>query len=172
MIIQIKFAHSSPFRLLILKMQMFTLAISRLTISNLPRFMDLASQVPMQFCSLQHQTLLPSPVTSTTRHCFLVGLVSLFFLELFLHSSPVAYWAPTDLGSSSFNVLSFSSSYCLWCSQAKNTEVVVHTFCSGPRFVITLHHTHLSQVALHGRSYIFIGLHKAVIHVISLVSFL
>ena len=30
-----------------------------------------------------------------------------FFLELFLHWSPVAYWAPTDLGSSSFSVLSF-----------------------------------------------------------------
>ena len=30
-----------------------------------------------------------------------------FFLELFLHWSPVAYWAPTDLGSSSFSILSF-----------------------------------------------------------------
>ena len=27
--------------------------------------------------------------------------------ELFLHSSPVAYWAPADLGSSSFSVISF-----------------------------------------------------------------
>ena len=31
----------------------------------------------------------------------------LFFLELFLHWSPVAYWAPTNLESSSFSVLSF-----------------------------------------------------------------
>ena len=30
-----------------------------------------------------------------------------FFLELFLHWSPVAHWAPTNLGSSSFSVLSF-----------------------------------------------------------------
>ena len=30
-----------------------------------------------------------------------------FFPELCLHWSPVAYWAPTDLGSSSFIVLSF-----------------------------------------------------------------
>ena len=30
-----------------------------------------------------------------------------FFLELFLHWSPVAYWVPTKLGSSSFCVLSF-----------------------------------------------------------------
>ena len=29
------------------------------------------------------------------------------FLELFLHSSPVACWAPTDLGSLSFSVISF-----------------------------------------------------------------
>ena len=63
---------------------------------------------PMQYCSLQHRTLLPSPVTSSTgRFFFCFGSVSLFFLELFLHSTPVAYWTPTDLGSSSFSVLSF-----------------------------------------------------------------
>ena len=56
---------------------------------------------------LQHWALHPSPVTSTTGHCFHFGSVSSFFLELFLHSSPVAYWAPTDLGSSSFSVISF-----------------------------------------------------------------
>ena len=88
-------------------MSMFTLAISCLTTSNLPRFMDLAFQVPMQYCSLQHQTLLPSPVTSTTECRFCFGSLSSFFLELFLHWSPVAYWAPTHLGSSSFSVLSF-----------------------------------------------------------------
>ena len=61
----------------------------------------------MQYCSLQLQTLLPSPVTSTTRCWFCFGSVSSFLLELFFHCSPVAYWAPTDLGSSSFSVLSF-----------------------------------------------------------------
>ena len=61
----------------------------------------------MQYCPLHHRTLLPSPVTSTTGCCFCFGSVSSFFLELFLHWSPVAYWAPTDLGSSSFSVLSF-----------------------------------------------------------------
>ena len=30
-----------------------------------------------------------------------------FFLELFLHWSPVVYWAPTDRGSFSFSILSF-----------------------------------------------------------------
>ena len=36
---------------LILKMSMFTLAISCLTTSNVPWFMDLALQVPVQYCS-------------------------------------------------------------------------------------------------------------------------
>ena len=61
----------------------------------------------MQYCSLQHQTLLLSPVTSTTGYCFCFGFIPSFFLELFLHWSPVAYWAPTNLGSSSFSILSF-----------------------------------------------------------------
>ena len=61
----------------------------------------------MQYCSLQHWTLLPSPVTPTSECCFCFGSIPSFFLELFLHWSPVAYWAPTDLGSSSFSILSF-----------------------------------------------------------------
>ena len=79
---------------------MFTLAICCLTTSNLPWFTDLTFQVPMQYCCLQHQTLFPSPVTSTAGCCFCFGSISSVFLELFLHWSPVAYWAPTDLGKS------------------------------------------------------------------------
>ena len=60
----------------------------------------------MQYWSLQHQTLLLSPVTSTAGYCFYFGSIPSFFLGLFLHWSPVAYWAPTDLGSSSFSILS------------------------------------------------------------------
>ena len=116
-------------------MSTFTLAISCLTTSNLPWFMDLTFQVPMHRCSLQHQTLLLSPVTSTTGCSFCFCSLPSFFLELFLHWSPVAYWAPTDLGSSSSSVLFFAFSYCSWGSQGKNTEVVCHcllqwtTFC-------------------------------------------
>ena len=95
------------FSSLIPKMLTVTLAISCWSTSNLPWFMNWTFQVPIQYCSLQHWTLLPSPVTSTTGCCFCFGSVSSFFLELFLHWSPVAYWAPTDLGSSSFSVLSF-----------------------------------------------------------------
>ena len=88
-------------------MLMFTFAISCLTTSNLPWFMDLTFQVRMQYCSLQNQILLLSPVTSTTGYCFCFGSIPSFFLELFLHWSPVAYWAPNDLASSSFGILSF-----------------------------------------------------------------
>ena len=86
---------------------MLTVAISCLTTSNLLWLMDLTFQVPMQYCSVQHRTLLPRPVTSTTGHCFCFGSISSFFLELFLHSSLVAYLAPTKQGSSCFNVISF-----------------------------------------------------------------
>ena len=85
----------------------FTLAISCLTTSNLPWFMDLTFHFPMQYCSLQHQTLLLSPVTSTAGYSFCFVSIPSFFLELFLHWSPIAYWAPTDLGSFSFSILSF-----------------------------------------------------------------
>ena len=61
----------------------------------------------MQYCSLQHRTLLLSPVTPTAGYCFCFGSIPSFFLELFLHWSPVAYWEPTDLGSFSFSILSF-----------------------------------------------------------------
>ena len=86
---------------------LFTLATSCWTTSNLPWNTNLTFQVPMQYCSLQHQTLLPITSTSTTGYCFCFESVSAFFLELFVHWSPGAYWAPTHLGSSSFSVLSF-----------------------------------------------------------------
>ena len=107
MVIWVKFTHPSPFSPLIPRILTFTLAISCLTTSNLPWFMDLTFQVPMQCCSLQHQTLLLSPVTFATVYCFCFGSIPSLFLELFLHWSPVAYWAPTDQGSSSFSILSF-----------------------------------------------------------------
>ena len=83
------------------------LAIFCLTTSNLPWFTDLTYQVPMQYHSLQCETLLLSPVTSTAWWCSCFDSIPSFFLELFLHWSPIAHWAPTDLGSSCFSVLSF-----------------------------------------------------------------
>ena len=88
-------------------MSTFTLAVSYLTTLNLPWFLDLTFQVLMQYCSSQHRTLLLWLVTSTTWYCFWFGPIPSFFLELFLHWSTVAYWALTDLGNSSFIILSF-----------------------------------------------------------------
>ena len=72
-------------------MLMFTLVISCLTTSNLPWFMGLTFQVPMQYCSLHHWTLL-KPVPSTTGCCFCFCSIPSFFLELFLH------WYPEHIG--------------------------------------------------------------------------
>ena len=153
-------------------MSMFTLAISCLITFNLPWFMDLTFQVPMQYCCLQHWTWLPLTVTATTGCCFCFGSVSSFSLELFLHWSLVAYLAPTDLGTS-FSVLSF----CLfilfmWFSRQE--------YRSGLPFPSPVDHilselstmTHLSWVALQGMAHSFTQLDKAVVHVITLISFL
>ena len=135
--------------------------------------MDLTVQVPMQYWFLQHQTLLPSPITSTTGYCFCFDSISSFFLELFLHWSPVTYWAPTDLGSSSFSVLSF----CLFILFMGFSR---QEYWNGLPFSSPMDHilselftmTHLSLLALLSMAHSFIELDKVVVHVIRLVSFL
>ena len=140
---------------------MFTLSICWTTF-NLPWFMDLTFQVPMQYRSLEHQTLLPSPVTSTTGSCFCLGSVSSFFLELFLHSSTVACLAPSDLGSAPFSVLSF----CLFILFMRFSR---QEYWSGLPFPSPVAHilselstmTRPSWVVLHGMAYSFIELDKS-----------
>ena len=142
-------------------MSMFTLAVSCLTTSNLPWFMDLTFQVCMQYCSLQHQTLLLSPVPSTAGCCFCFGSIPSFFLELFLRGSPVAYWIPTDLGSTSYTVPSF----CLFVLFMGFSR---QEYWSGLPFCFPVDHvlsevstmTHLSWLALHGMRHRFIELYK------------
>ena len=107
-------------------MSMFTLAISCLTASNLPWFMDLTFQIPMWNCSLLHWNLLPSTVTFTAECCFCFESVSLFFLELFPHWFPIAYWHVLTWGVSLSVFYVFAFSYYSWDSQGKNTEVVCH----------------------------------------------
>ena len=116
-------------------MSMFTLAISCLTTSNLPWFMDLTFQVPMQCCSLQHRTLLLSSVTSTTGYCFCFGSISSFFLDLFLYWSPVAYWTPTDLASSSQCPIFLPFHTVHGVLKAKILKWFAISFSSGPHFV-------------------------------------
>ena len=152
---------------------MFTLSISCLTTFNLPWFMEVTFQVPMQYCSLQHRTFLLSPVTSTTGSCCCFGFISSFFLELLLHSSPVAYWAPTNLGRSSFSVLSFCL-FILFMGFSRKE------YWSGLPFPFPVEHilselstmTRPSWVALHSMAHSFTELNKVVVHVIRLVSVL
>ena len=133
--------------------------------------MDLTFQVPMQYCSLQHWTLLLSPVTSWVLFCF--GSISSFFLELFLHWSTVMYWAPTDLGSSSLSVLSF----CLFILFMVFSR---QEYWSDLPFPSPVDHvlselstvTTLSWVTLQGMAHSFIELDKAMAHVTRVVSFL
>ena len=148
---------------------MFTLAITRLMTPNLPWFMDLTLQVPMQY-SLQSQTLLTSPVKSTTWCSFCFGSDSSFFTELFLYSSPVTYWAPTDLGSSFFRVICFHL-FILFVGFSRQE------YWSGLPFPSPVDHilselssmTCPSWVAPHSMAHRFIELDKAVIQLISLV---
>ena len=107
-------------------MSMFTLIISCLT-SSLPWFMNLTFQVSVLYCSLQHWTLVSPPDTSTTGHCFHFDSASSLLLEICLHSFPVAYWAPTNLGSSSFVSYLFAFTYCPLGSQGKNAEMLYHS---------------------------------------------
>ena len=151
-------------------MLMLTLAISCVTASNLPVFMELTFQVPMECHFLQHQTLVPSPVTSTTGSCFHFGSIFLFILELFLHCSPLAFWAPTFLG------VHLSVSYLFAFSYMNGIQ---ECWCGFP-FPSPVDHvlselstmTHLSWMALQSMARSFIELGKVVIHVISLISFL
>ena len=127
----------------------------------------------MQYCCLQHRTLLLSPVTSTAGCCFCFGSVSSLFLELFLYWSPVAYWAPTNLGSLSFSVLSFYL-FILFMGFSRQE------YWSGLSFPSPVDHvlselstmTHPFWVALHSMGHSFIELDKAVVRVIRLVIFL
>ena len=151
----------------------FTLAISCLITSNLPWFMDLTFQVPMQYCFFT-----ASEFTFTTRHIQNCTLF-LLWLSLFIPPGansppfPVAYWAPTDLGSSSFSVLSFYF-FILFMGFSRQK------YWSGLPFPSPVDHklselstmTHPSWAALHGMAHSFIQLDKAVVHVIILVSFL
>ena len=161
------------FSSLIPEMLMFTLVISCLTTSNLPWFRDLACQIPMQYYSLQHWTFLSPPETSTTGCCFCISSASYFLLELFLLSSPVEYWTPTDLGSSSFTLISFSI-FILFMGFSRKECWSGFPFPSPVDHVLSelSTMTPFSWVALHSMAHSFIELDKSVVYVISSFSLL
>ena len=155
-------------------MSIFTLVILCLTTSNLFWFMDLTFQVPMRYCSVQHQTLISTPDRLYFHHrhshkChFCFGPAASFFLELLviaLCSSPVAYWTPSNLRGLSSGVLSF----CLFIPFMVFAQ---QEYWRGLLFPLPVDHilselftmTHPSWVALHGMAHSFIGLCKSLCH--------
>ena len=97
-------------------------------------------QVAMLYCSLQHWTLLLSPVTSITGS-FYFGSVSSFFLEFFLHWCSVAYSATYWPGEFIFQCPIFLSFHTVHgVLKARILKWFCVPFSSGPCFVWTLHH--------------------------------
>ena len=113
----------------------------------------------MQYCSLQHWTLLSSLDKSTTGHRFLFGSTSPFLLGLFVCSSPVAYWTPVSLGGFIFQChvfLTFRTFHGVlkartlkWFAFAFSMDY--HGVLSEPSTM-----THPSWVALHSMAHNFI----------------
>ena len=114
---------------------MFPLTISFLTMSNLPWLMDLTFQIPMQYCSLQHRTLHSPPDTSITEHHFCFGPTGSFFLEVFVLSSPVAFWTPIDLGAYLLLSYIFAFSAVHGVFDARIVKWFAIPFSKGPRFI-------------------------------------
>ena len=115
-------------------MWIFTLDISYLTTSNLPWFMDLTFQVPMQYCSLKHQNYFYHQSHPQLGVVFalapsLHSFWSYFSTVLQEHTGHLSTWGVYL--SASYH---FAFSYCSWGSQGKNTEVVCHSLLQWTTF--------------------------------------
>ena len=121
-------------------MSTLTLAISCLITSNLPWFVDLTFQVPMQYCSLQQQTLLLSPVTSTTGCCFCFGSIPSFFgvTSLLISSSVLGTYQPGEFVFQCPIFWSFHTVHGVLKARILNWFAI--PFSSSPHFVRTLQH--------------------------------
>ena len=152
-------------------MSTFTLAISCLTTSNLLWFVDLTFQVPMQYCSLQHQTLLLSPVTPTTGYCFCFGSIPSFsgVISPLISSSLLFTYQPGEFIIQCPMFLPFHTVHGVLKALILKWFAIL--ISSGLHFVVS------PPRPIHlGWSYTswlsFIELDKAVAHVITLASFL
>ena len=116
--------------------------------------MDLTFQVPMQYCSLQHQNLIPSPVTSTNWVLFLLWL-HLFILSgvvsPLISSSLLGTYRPREFIFQLSYLFCFS--YCSCSSQGTLLKWFAIPFSSGPHFVELSTMTHRSWVALNGMAH-------------------
>ena len=154
-------------------MSMFILGISCLTTFKLSWFMDLTFQVLVHIVlysfrlNFHHQPHPPLDII------YFFESACLFLLKLFIYSSPVAYWTPIDLGVLSFSVISFcfftlfmGFSRQEWWSSLPFPSPVDHVLSEPSNSI------HPSWIALHSMAHSFIYLHKTLIYVIILVSFL
>ena len=123
----------------------------------------------MQYYSLHLQTLLLSPVTSTTGCYFCFGSVFILsgVISPLIFISLLGTYRPGEFLFQCSVFLPFPTVHGVL--KAPILKWFAVPFSSGPHFVRTLHR--LSWVALHSMARSFIELNKAVIHVIRLVSF-
>jgi len=126
------------FSSLLPKMSIFILAISYLTTSNLCWFIDLMFQVPVQYCSLQHQSLLSPPDTSTTVCHFLFSLFILFgAISLLFPNSILDTYQPGGFIFQCRIFLPFHTVHVVL--KVRILKWFAIPFSSGPYFVRTLH---------------------------------
>ena len=130
-------------------MSTFTPAISCLTTSNLPWFVDLTFQVPMQYCFLQHWTLLPSPVTSTIECCFCFGSVFILFgvISPLISSRILGIYWPGEFIFQCLIFLPFHNFHRVL--KVRTLKRFSIPFSSGPHFARTLRCDLSSWMALH-----------------------
>ena len=148
-------------------MLIFTLAISYLTTSNFPWFMDLTILL-----------FTASDFTSITSHIH-NWLLCLLWLCFFILSGAISpLFSSSILGTFQPREFIFQCPIFLHFHaiheilKARILKWFAIPFSSRPRFVRTLHHDPSVLGDLHGMAHSFIELDKAVVHVICLVSFL
>ena len=148
---------------------MLTLAISYLTTFNLPWFMDLTFQIPMQQCYLQHWTLLLSTVPSTTGFCFCFGSIPSFFsrvISSLISSSILGTYQPGEFIFQCPLFLPFHTAHGVLTARILKWFAILQwtTFCQTsplwPNRLLWPHRAWLS----------FIEFNKSVVHVIRLTS--
>ena len=122
---------------LIPRMSMCTLVVSCLTTSNLSWLMDLTFQVSMQYCSLQHRTLLLSPVPVLFLlwlHPFILsGIISPL-----ISSSILGTYRPKEFPFQYSIILPFPTVHGVL--KARILKWFAIPFCNGPHSVKSLHH--------------------------------
>ena len=106
----------------------------------------------MQYCSLQHRTLLPSPITSTTGLALALSLHSGVVSSLF-SSSILGTYRPVEFIFQCRIFLPFHTVHRVL--KARILKWFAIPFSSGPRLVRTLHHDPSILVALDSTAHTF-----------------